>query len=194
MASYPAPANFSAAPMVILVADLTGYARGFSSHSDAEMASFLERYYRMAGELIAEHGGRVIKFIGDAVLSTFPPDATSGAVAAAVAMEHAVTQIAEDVGLDFRLGSNIHFGDAIASEFGAGANRRLDVVGRTVNQTFLLGRGRGIRMSERAYRRLPSADRSPWEKRKPPVVYVLGESEEPYAAFGKTPAQNVLRW
>ena len=194
MTSYPAPAHFSPAPIVILVADLTGYARGFSSHSDAEMASFLERYYRMASDLIAGHGGRVIKFIGDAVLSTFPPDGTAGAVAAAIAMEHAAAQIADDVGLDFRLGSNIHFGDAIASEFGMGANRRLDVVGRAVNQAFLLGRGRGIRMSERAYRKLPSADRAPWEKRKPPVVYVLGESEEPYAAFGKAPAQNALRW
>lgn len=194
MASHPTPAEFSSAPLVILVADLTGYARGFSCHSDAEMASFLERYYRMAGELIQEHGGRVIKFIGDAVLSTFPPDATAGAVAAAVAMEHAAARLADDVGLDFRLGANIHFGDAVATELGTGASRRLDVIGRTVNQTFLLGRGRGIRMSERAYRKLPSSDRSPWEKRKPPVVYVLGESEEPYSASGKTPAQNALRW
>jgi len=194
MTSHPTPAQFSSAPLVILVADLTGYARGFSSRSDAEMASFLERYYRMAGEMIERNGGRVIKFIGDAVLSTFPPDATAGAVAAAVAMEHDAAQLADDVGLDVRLGANIHFGDAIAAEFGTGGSRHFDVVGRTVNQTFLLGRGRGIRMSERAYRKLPSSERSPWDKRKPPVVYVLGEAGEPYSASGKTPAQNAPRW
>lgn len=194
MASHPAAARFRAAPMIIVVADLTGYARGFLSHSDSEMAGFLDRFYRMADGIIEGQGGRVIKFIGDAVLSVFPPDAASKAVAAAVTMQQAAASLADDIGLDFRLGANIHLGDAIATEFGTGSSRRYDVIGRVVNQAFLLGRGGGIRLSERVYRKLPSGERSPWEKRKPPAVYVLEGSAEPYAAFGKSPAQNAQRW
>ncbi len=112
----------------------------------------------------------------------------------AVAMRQAAAHLAEDVGLDFSLGANIHFGEVIATELGTGPGRRYDVVGRTVNQTFLLGRGGGIRLSERVYRTLPSGERSPWEKRKPPAVYVLGESGEPYEALGKSPSENAQRW
>ena len=184
----------SPTPLVILVADLTGYARGFHSRTDAEMASFLDRFYRMSAHEIEERGGRVIKFIGDAVLATFPPDDASAAVAATVTMQRAAERIAADAGLDCSLGANIHLGDLIGTELGAGASRRFDVVGRAVNQAFLLGRGRGIRMSERAYRTMPSGERSPWEKRRPPVVYVLGETDEPYVAGGKTPVENAERW
>ena len=158
------------------------------------MASLLDRYYRMSDDVIKERGGRVIKFMGDGVLSTFPPEAASDAIAAAVEMQHHATCLADELGLDVRLGANIHLGDVIAGEIGSGVSRRHDVIGRTVNQTFLLGRGDGIRMSERVYRKLPSNERTAWEKRKPPVVYVFGGSGEPYAGLGKTPNENALRW
>ncbi len=194
MASHPTAAQFPSAPMIILVADLTGYTRGFLSHSDSEMAGFLDRFYRMAEGVIEEQGGKIIKFIGDAVLSVFSPDAATEAVVAALTMRQAAETLADDIGLDFRFGANIHFGEAVATELGAGSSRRHDVIGRTVNQTFLLGGGGGIRLSERVYRKLPSGQRSPWEKRKLPTVYVLDDSGEPYAVFGKSPSENAQRW
>ena len=102
-------------------------------------------------------------------------------------MQRAIADLTLDIGLDFRLGANVHFGEVIAREFGTGSNRRFDVIGRAVNQTFLLGRGTGIRLSERVYRKLPSSERSSWDKRKLPSVYVLEDSGEPYT-FGKRPA------
>ncbi len=56
-----------------------------------------------------------------------------------------------------------------------GRSRRRDIIGHAVNQTFLLGRGAGIRISERLHRQLPVSDRAPWEKSQPTTVYVLGE-------------------
>lgn len=194
MPSGTTSGGFSTSPLTILVADLTGFARGFHSRSDSEMASFLDRFYRMGALEIEGRGGRVVKFMGDAVLATFPPDAVSAAAAAVVAMQRAASELAREAGLECALGANIHWGEVIGAELGEGDSRRFDLVGRAVNQTFLLGRGRGIRMSERAYRKLPSPERSPWEKRRPPVVYVFGESEEPYTAHGKTPAENAERW
>jgi adenylate cyclase len=194
MASSPVPSRFPSAPTIILVADLTGFAHGFLSHSDSDMAVFLDRFYRMADDIVGEHGGTVIKFIGDAVLCVFAPDAAAAAVSAAITMQRAAAALAVDVGLDVRLGANIHMGDVVTAELGTGASRRVDVIGRAVNQAFLLGRGGGIRVSERVYRKLPSADRTPWDKRKPPAVYVLGESAEPYEALGKGPEENAQRW
>ena len=195
MASPPTAPQFASAPTILLLANLNGYARAFRSHSDAEMAAFIDRFYRIAGEVIEEQGGKVIKFMGDAVLSIFPPAAASETVAAATMMQRAVADLALDIRLEVRLGANIHFGEAVATEFGTGASRRYDVIGGTVNQTFLLGRGGGIRLSERMYRKLPSSERSPWDKRKLPAVYVLEDSGEPWvSSSGKDPAQNAERW
>jgi len=194
MTSRPTTPRFTSSPMIILVVDLSGFAGKFRSHSDSEMAAFIDRYYRLAGEVIEEHGGKIIKCMGDGVLSIFPADAASETVAAATTMQRAVAELSLDAGLDCKLGANIHFGEAIAAEFGTGPSRRFDVIGRTVNQTFLLGRGTGIRLSERMYRKLPSDERAPWDKRKPPAVYVLGDSAEPYTALGKSPTRNALRW
>ncbi len=194
LASHSPPGGFSSTRLVILVADLSGYHRGFRSHTDAEMAQFLNRFYGLAEDAVSEFGGRVIKFLGDAVLAVFPEDQASAAVAATITLETSADALAADSGLDLKLGANLHSGEVVAAELGTGSSRRPDIIGRAVNQTFLLGRGRGIRISERVYRRLPSADRSPWEKNKPPTVYVLGEGPEPYSSLRKTAAENALRW
>lgn len=193
MSSPPARA-FQPSRHVFVVADLSGYHRGFRTHSDAEMAAFLDRFYVASEEIVVSFGGRVIKFLGDAVLAAFDEGAGPEAVAATVSLETAVARIAVDSGLDLRLGANIHAGEAVAAELGAGSSRRHDVIGRAVNQTFLLGRGGGIRISERVYRQLPSPDRSPWDKKKPPTVYVLGDGPEPYESLRKTAAENAVRW
>ena len=189
MSSHPPAERFPSAPMIILVVDLAGYAREFWSHPDSEMAAFADEYYRMAGEVVEQQGGKIIKFNGDGVLIIFPPDAASEAVAAAITMQRAITELAQDLQFEVRLGANIHFGEAIAAEFGTGSNRRYDILGRTVNQTFLLGRGPGIRLSERVYRKLPSDERSPWDKRKPPALYVLEDTGEPYGGLVGSPGQ-----
>ena len=198
MSSHPPAEQFPPAPMIVLVVDLAGFAREFRSNSDSEMAAFTHEYYRIAGDVIEEQGGKIIKFIGDAVLSIFPPDAASETVSAAIMMQRSVTKLAQDLGFEVGLGANIHFGEAVATEFGTGSNRRFDVIGRTINQTFLLGRGSGIRLSERLYRKLPSGERSPWDKRKLPAVYILEEAGEPYVTGSedstKGPTQNRERW
>lgn len=173
MASPTPHDRFPPTALEILVVDLTGYAGGFRTRSDAETASFLQAYYRLVDEHVGGRGGRVVKFIGDAVLAVFPPDEVPAAVDAVVALERAVRALARQEGLDCRMGANLNVGDVIAADFGVGEARRPDVVGRVVNQTSLLGRGEGIRLGERAYRTLPSDHRTPRKKRKGPVVYEL---------------------
>ncbi|HEX9885796.1 MAG TPA: adenylate/guanylate cyclase domain-containing protein, partial [Longimicrobiales bacterium] len=154
MSSLPAVEGFSSTTLVVLVSDVAGYARVFRTRSGAEVAAFLDRLYRASERTIAERGGRIIKFMGDAVLAVFPPRDVRNAVAAAVTLEALVPRLAEELELALEIGASIHMGSVVEAELGEGAGRRTDVIGRTVNQTFLMGRGPGIRISEPVYRKL----------------------------------------
>jgi class 3 adenylate cyclase len=186
--------QFPSFPFVFLVADLSGYARAFRHQTDEQMAGFLDEYYALAESVISDGGGKVIKFMGDSVLARFVPEEAPVAVAAAVALSTQVERLAEQSGLSVSLGANIHLGTAVEAELGQGSSRRLDVIGRAVNQAFLLGKGPGIRISEAVYRKLPSGERTPWEKNRPPAVYVLASGRPPYEGMGKTANENAIRW
>jgi class 3 adenylate cyclase len=185
---------FASSSLVILVADLEGYARAFKTRSDADMASFLDGYYVVAEDIVAASGGRIVKFIGDAVLAVFPDSAASEAVSAAVKLRRDVERLGQQSGIPVRLGVSVHMGSAVETELGKGSSRRRDVIGRTVNQTFLLGRGAGIRISEPVYRKLPSGERTPWSKHRPPAVYLLEEGGDVLGGAGKSAPENAVRW
>lgn len=190
----PSPEELSSTRLVILVADLTGYTRLSRSQPDEVMAAFLDRFYCLAEDAITGGRGRVVKFMGDAILAVFPPEAAADAVAAVITLQVQVEALAAERGFAMALGANLHLGSAVVAELGKGSSRRADVIGRAVNQTFLLGSAGGIRLSEPMYRQLPSAERTPWEKHKPPAVYVLREGDEPYATVRKNAAENAMRW
>jgi class 3 adenylate cyclase len=48
MISAPSSQEFSSSTLVVVVADLTGYAIAFRTRSDADMVRLLDRYYRVA--------------------------------------------------------------------------------------------------------------------------------------------------
>jgi hypothetical protein len=108
-------------------------------------------------------GGRVVKFIGDGCLAMFSAEEATAAVNAAVELLRAVDELAEAANIGVKLGANVHLTTVVAGYFGA-EGQYFDVIGRGVNQTFLLGRGPGIRLSEPVYRKLPSAARSAWRR------------------------------
>ena len=193
MASSPTEA-FASRTLVILVADLEGFAKAFKTRTDAHMASFLDRYYSVAEDTIREAGGRIVKFIGDAVLAAFPESDAARAVSGATSLRRDVERIGREMGIPVRLGVSVHMGPVVEAELGRGSSRRGDVIGRAVNQTFLLGRGGGIRISEPVYRKLPSDERTPWSKNKPPAVYVLDEAEHVLGGSGKSAPENAARW
>lgn len=187
-------ATFRTVRKVILVDDLSGHARASRDHSDETVATFLHEYYCVCEREVAGHGGVVVKFIGDACLSTFPEDGATDAIRAAVGIARWAIEAAAERGLDLKPGSNVHLATFMEGEFGSGASRRLDILGRGVNQAFMLGRGPGIRLSEPVYRKLPSGERSPWQKFKPPAVYRIDGTEGILEFGGKSPGENSARW
>jgi class 3 adenylate cyclase len=173
--------------------DLAGYTKLFHTLSDQEVADFLDRYYALCERVVTGAGGRVVKFIGDGCLAMFSAEEATAAVNAAVELLRAVDELAEAANIGVKLGANVHLTTVVAGYFGA-EGQYFDVIGRGVNQTFLLGRGPGIRLSEPVYRKLPSAARSAWDKHKPPQLYTLTDSAGLLEALGKSTGANTARW
>ena len=126
----------------IMIADL----RGFTLLSDRlnrhTMVTLLDRWFGVMGEAIEEHGGDILKFMGDGLLAVFPiegdgQDSCARALAAAQATIAGTGALNEQLVTEglapLRFGMALHCGDV---EFGnIGAKRRIDftVIGPAVN-------------------------------------------------------------
>ena len=189
----PTPADMQSVKKVVLVNDLAGHTRISRDNDDMTVALFLHEYYTICDRHVTEAGGTIVKFMGDSCLSTFPEAEAAKAVAAAVAIGREVDELARSHGLDTMTGANVHLARFVEGEIGTGPSRHFDVLGRGVDQAFLLGRGPGIRISEAVYRKLASADRTPWRKHKPPAVYRFEGTGGVLEYGGKTEQQNTAQ-
>lgn len=162
--------------LALLTVDLTGFTRAATGARAVEVATFLDGYYRLCSESVKKHGGRVVKFMGDACFAAFPEEAAASAVECA--MELAREAPAQSGALygsrPPALGANVHMSIVAEGMLGADDDKRYDVFGEGVNHLFRMGGGAGIRISEPIYRSLPNDRRGPWEKRQGPATYVLG--------------------
>lgn len=156
---------------VIAVLDLVGYTRACAGRDDLEVAAFLDDYYVTCVNAIREAGGRVVKFIGDAVLAVFEPEQCAAAVQRVLALNNEIERTAASHRIACSAGANIHLATIAEGELGPDGHRAYDIIGTGVNHTFTMGAGAGVRISEPVYRQLPSEQRSPWDKQKPPAVY-----------------------
>lgn len=159
--------------LCLLKADLAGFARACTSLDALAIAGFLDRWYRQCAPLVTARGGRVVKFMGDAVLAVFPEAAVLAAVDAATAMRAALAELRAETQWRVELGTNVHVAIVAEGELGPDDDRRYDVLGSGVNHLFLMGGGPGIRISEPVYRQLPNELRDGWTKHRPPATYTL---------------------
>ena len=158
--------------LVMLLADVAGFARSFRTHDDMTMARFIDRFYLMCVRSIESHNGRIVKFFGDACHAIFDEDRGPDAVECILDLQTHIRQLGEQFGLDVDLGASLHCGTVIEGNYGASEDGQYDIIGREMNHTALMGRGPGLRISEPVYRQLVSGRRQPWRKRRPPVTYV----------------------
>lgn len=164
---------FAERQLIVVVIDLAHFVHAVRGMGAIEIAELVDRYYREVGERVDAAGGRVVKYLGDAVLAVFPPERAGHAVAAVQSLAPVVRALGSDVGVDLELGSNVHLATVAEGPFGADA--RYDVMGTGVNHTFRMAAGPGVRISEPVYRKLPNDRRSGWEKHQPPATYWLDQ-------------------
>lgn len=158
---------FRETELVLFTADLAGYARATAQLPPLQVAVLLDDWYRSLDAVIGARGGRIVKYMGDACLATFPADACSAAVEAA-------TELAArppEGGLEVRVGVRVHLG--VVAEGEVGADRRHDIFGSAVNDLFRMGGAGSVLISEPIYHRLPAADRGAWDRHAAPAIYAL---------------------
>jgi serine/threonine-protein kinase len=97
-------------------ADVVGYTR-LSEENEGEAVRLVHGFQSVVREVVARHGGRVVKFLGDGALAEF--SSTDMAVRSAEALLRAFAASAEAEGLAsdaLRIG--VHVGDVVATEDG----------------------------------------------------------------------------
>ncbi len=128
---------------VIWFCDLKGFTRLSENLPSDVLLEILNSYFDVMMDAIDAEGGEVLKFIGDAVLAIFQPDADGAQMAAKRALTAAQSAVAELVVVNdkrrncelplIECGIALHFGDVLYGN--VGGKKRLDftVIGPAVN-------------------------------------------------------------
>jgi adenylate cyclase len=128
----------------VVTADVKGFGVLAAQLGPVEMGVELGRFYEHVAEHVTAEGGRVVKFVGDAVLSVFIGTkdhrvAALRAVLRALKARDAWLQESADAGrplLDYTIG--VACGPVLAGDVGIPKLRSYDVLGRPVNFAFRL--------------------------------------------------------
>lgn len=93
----------------ILAADMVGYSRLMGADEEGTIERQKERRAELMDPIIASHGGRIVKTMGDGLLVEFPSvvDAVKCAVEVQQAMSEREADVAEDRRIQYRIGINL---------------------------------------------------------------------------------------
>lgn len=117
--------------LVILFADVCGSTRLYDILGDARARDTIARCLRLMGEATDRNRGKLIKTIGDEVMSTFTN--VDEAVQAAAEMQEAITEQLVIDGNDIQIRIGFHFGPAIVDDgdvFGDAVNMAARMAGQ----------------------------------------------------------------
>ncbi len=109
----------------IVAADVVGYSRLMGVNEAGTLAALRSHRAELIDDKIAEHGGRIVKTMGDGLLLEFPSvvDATQCVIDVQQAMARRNEAVDEDKRIVFRIG--VHLGDLVVEGddiFGDGIN------------------------------------------------------------------------
>lgn len=165
-------------PLLIVFLDLTRFAAQSQRVEDKELADTLDRHYEHVASAIQSAGGTTVKFIGDATLAVFPERAVDTGVRMLIELKPAVDRFMQDRGWECRLRAKVHFGEAIAGQFGPTGRKTFDVLGRAVNTASRL-HSTGIAVSADAFRKLSPDLRRYFKRQTPPTTYIALDDPRP---------------
>ena len=134
---------------VVWASDLRGFTDLSEKLGGPDMIALLNLYFETMAGAVLEHGGEVLKFIGDGLLAVFPfagfGDETAAARAAVAAAEQALARLARlnadpppelaaaAAWLPLATGIALHEGDVFFGNVGAPGRLDFTVIGRAVN-------------------------------------------------------------
>jgi adenylate cyclase len=115
----------------ILAADVVGFSKLIGEDEAGTLAALREIRKSVVNPVLAEHGGRIFKLMGDGLLAEFP--SAVQALRAAIGIQEGVTKrnVASSSGRPIEVRIGVHQGDKSgAQERLAGAARRLSIRGK----------------------------------------------------------------
>lgn len=132
--------------VVVLMTDVRGFTAASREMQPAELIGALNSLLAVQTVIIAEHGGDVDKFMGDAVLAVWPAgeDGVNRAGRCALALQAKMSETRpawvrpdpdRPVLGEVALGAALHVGPVVMGAVGSDARRDFTVIGHTVNFT-----------------------------------------------------------
>lgn len=188
---------------VIVFADLRGSSSLAEHYGMEGFLDILNRYFEVTAGSFMDHGGEVLRFIGDASLAIFPYDKFGGAEPACAkaldAARDAVTRGATlnearasdgDRPIDFGIG--LHVGTVMYGNIGTPDRIEFSVIGRAANEAARIESkckdlDRQI-LASRAFADLTNAD---WESHGVFELRNIGEGMEIVSPLGLAPGNSV---
>jgi len=130
-------------PVALLVCDIRGFSTMSEKIPSADMAQMLGAWFRETGNLVAQSGGTIDKFIGDAMLAYWGVSgrgtADCGTAFAAAKMMLSLADARRwQNDESFRIAISLHYGKVTCSNVGVAAERDATIIGDAVNTVFRL--------------------------------------------------------
>jgi class 3 adenylate cyclase len=183
--------------VIILFSDIRGFTAMTEKLTSKETMRVLNQIYSLLGATLANYGGEINKFIGDAILAYFkrseknPKEDAQKVIKAALEMqEKFAAAVKRNNDLNVRmvkigLGVGIASGKAIMANLGSENRMEFSVIGDTVNTASLLcglaPEGEILINEELA---LLVTDKYHMESRMPVKIKDSNETTTPYCVFG----------
>jgi len=124
--------------MIVGLIDINGFAKACERKSDLDMFNMLNDFYNLVGNVIGKTDGTIVKFMGDSALIMFPEDKAKQAVVSLREVSSSVENIWKEYDEICKVRLKVHVGPVVVGAMGP--EGRLDVIGKTLNQLFLMYR------------------------------------------------------
>jgi adenylate cyclase len=120
--------------LVLAIAHVTTYTQACAAHGDEETFAIIEQYYRSVSDIAAPAGGRVVKFMGDGVLLTFPISEAQNAVAALRRLQEETSELWRRFDDRCSVQVKVGVGSVVRGRLGPPGEERDDIIGDAVNR------------------------------------------------------------
>jgi len=127
--------------ILILFTDIIGFTSFAEALLPYDVIHVLNRYFHQVGEVIGRHGGHIDTYMGDGFMALFeadnPTKAALHAIEAGLEMIEAVKRLGPYLQVlyqrSFQIRIGLHYGQVVAGTMGALRNKKMTVIGDTVN-------------------------------------------------------------